>query len=424
MKRIAFLSTALAVAIGAAGHAQQPVTLEFWGGWTGPDGDVMRSIVERWNKEHPNIRVNLTTLQWTPLFQKFVLQSRAGNPPDLLGINAPAIPQWADLGTLSPIDDLVAKAKIKAADFAPVVWKAANYKGKQYGLPLDQHMHGLYINTDMFQKAGLDPKSPPRTGQALINAAVKLTVDENGKHPNEAGFNADKVKQWGLSIPVNHHGFYMWYALMAQQGETLLDGNLAKTGFDNAKSMKAWQFLNDLVFKHRVVPVGSTRNADDFRAGRTAMVIDGPWQLPAMEAQAGLKFATAPFPTVFARPAAWGAGHTLAIPTQRDKARQEAAFQVATWIAKNSELWAKAGHIPALKTAAIKAKSLPGRTAFVDQLRYEVMMPPILKSAEIFSADATSPIVVASQAALVSNKSIADLNKAMRDGIDRILAQP
>ncbi|MBB6096777.1 multiple sugar transport system substrate-binding protein [Deinobacterium chartae] len=424
MKKRAILPLALTAALASGAQAQRPMQLEFWGGWTGPDADVMRDIVAKWNKEHPNVQVKLTTQQWTPLFQKFVLQARAGNPPDLLALNAPAIPQWADLGTLTPLDDLIAKAKIKSGDFAAVVWKGSFYQGKQYGIPLDQHMHGLFINADLFRKAGLDPSKPPRTGKALVDAAIKLTVDANGKHPNEKGFDASKVRQWGLSIPTNHHGFYMWYALMAQQGETLLNSAGNQTGYDAGKSQKAWQFLNDLVFKHKVVPVGSARPADDFRAGRTAMLIDGAWQLPALEGQEGLKFVTAPFPQVFSKPAVWGAGHTLTIPAQKDKARQQAAFEVAAWIVKNSELWAKAGHIPALKTAAIKAKSLPGRSAFVNQLQAEVMVPPILKSAEVFSADATSPIVVASQAALVANKPLGDVDKAMRTALDRLLSQP
>lgn len=404
--------------------SEAPIELQFYAGFTGPDGDILEEMLKQWNTENPTMKVVLTRLQWTPLFEKLVTQAKAGTPPDLLALNAPDMGQWIDLGLLAPVDDLVKNAGLKKADFSAKAWENAQYKGKLYGFPLDQHMHGVYFNTEMFEKAGLDPKKPPRTGQELIDAAIKLTIDVNGKNPNQAGFDEKNVKQYGLGLPNNHHGFYMWYALMAQQGEGLLNKEMTKAQFDDAKGIKAWQFLSDLVFKHKVVPVGQKNPADDFRALRTAMMIDGPWQIPGMEKTPNLKWSTTRFPQVFEKDASWGSDHILTVPVQKEAKRQAAAAKLATWIAKNGDQWAKAGHIPSLKTATEKAKAMPGRGAFMDQLETEVQLPVTLKQSQLFSSAATSHIVVASQAILVANKPIADSLKAMRQGIDQVLTGP
>ena len=57
-----------------------------------------------------------------------------------------------------------------------------------------------------------------------------------------------------------------------------------KPQFKRNLAAQAWQFLQDLVYEHGIAPQGQTDYATDFLAGRTAMLIDGPWRMPALEA--------------------------------------------------------------------------------------------------------------------------------------------
>jgi len=403
---------------------QKVVQLTFWGGWTGPDGDVMRDIVKKWNADNPNIQVTLETQQWTPLFEKFITASKAGNQPDILAMHGPDIPQFVELGLLTPLDDIIAQNGLKKEDFATPAWNSNIYKGKLYGIPLDMHMHGLYYNTDLFKQAGIT--KAPATGKELIDAGIKLTVDAKGKHPNDPGFDASNVKQWGLGMNFNHHGFFQWYALINQQGDHLLTADGKKTDFEDAKGVKAWQFIEDLIFKYRIVPPGEQKPFDDFRAGKVAMLIDGPWQLPALESQPGLNWDTAPYPTVFDKPAVWGSGHTLTLPVNKNKEKQDAAIKFIVWLEQNAQLWAKSGNIPAKLSVSGSDdfKKLKGRGGFTTQLPNVVMLPGLVKEAQAFSASATSPIVQAAQAAMLKNAPPNQVNKILRDGLDSILGSP
>ena len=40
---------------GTVAAQDDPVTLEFWGGWTGPDGAIMQGLVDQWNAENPDV---------------------------------------------------------------------------------------------------------------------------------------------------------------------------------------------------------------------------------------------------------------------------------------------------------------------------------------------------------------------------------
>ncbi|MEF2245512.1 MULTISPECIES: ABC transporter substrate-binding protein [unclassified Paenibacillus] len=402
-------------------QSNEVIAIDYWGGWTGPDGDVMREMVDRFNSENPDIKVTLTTLQWTPLFEKLVTQFKVGAPPSLMAMHPQDVAQFANMGILDPVADQVG---VKKEDFDENAWNYTFYDSKQYGIPLDMHMHGLYMNTEMFEAAGLDPAKSPKTGEELIEYATKLTIDNNGKHPNEAGFDINNVKQWGIGLQNNHHAFYLWYALMTQQGEAFLSKDAKETVFDMAKSDKAWQFLQDLIYKHQVAPKGQKAPFDDFKAGLTAMAIDGPWQLAGLEGQSTMKWATGVFPQVFDKPAAWGSGHILTFPVEKDAKKREAAMKLAKWITEHSEDWAKSGNIPSKLEVQRKIISLPGREAFAEMMPYEVVLPNIPKTAQVFSATAPSPILTAGHDILLNNQEPSGVSKELKKGIDAILSQP
>lgn len=414
-------SVLLVTQVQAAG----PMELAFWGGWTGPDGDVMRAMVDQYNARHPDVHVTLTTLQWTPLFDKFLTSMRAGEGPDLMAMHPQDTAQFIEAGLLEPLSAFGKDVEVKAGDFDKNAWGYSSYKSTQYALPLDFHMHGLYYNVDLFKQAGLNPDRPPTTGDELIAAARKLTIDSAGRHPGDAGFDAKNIKQYGLSFPNNHHAFYIWFALMFQQGAGFTISG-TQVNFDDAQGIAAWKWEEDLIFKHQVVPVGQSNPAQDFLTGRTAMLIDGPWQMPAMEKQQGLNWATAPFPKVFGKLAVWGSGHILTIPKQRDRARQLAALELGQWIVKNSDFWATSGNIPVFRLASETDRfgRLKGRAAFVSMLPSEIILPNIVKSAQVFSAAAPSPIVLAAQAATLRNEDPAAIVRQLRQRIDSVLATP
>ncbi len=397
-----------------------PVKITYYGGWTGPDLDKMKALVDKFNTEQNKIQVEFTSLQWTPMFAKFLTDFKGGNPPDILALHTFEIGQFAEMGVLDP--KAVEALKLNKDDYLESAWNGSIYNGELYAVPIDVNMHALYYNTELFEKAGI--AQPPKTGEELIATGQKLTVDKNGKHPNEAGFDADNVTQYGLGFAMNHHIFYQFYGLMNQQGENPFTDSMTKLELNEEKAAKAFGFLQDLIFKHKITPKGEKSPIDDFKAGTVAMIVDGNWQMAGLET-ASVKWATAPYPQVFDKQANWGASEGLAFPLNEkaDASRKAAAAEFAKWLATNSADWAKSGQLPANKAALETAKSMPGRDAFIAELNSTYFVPAHPKATRIFSSAAPSPILTAAQDAVLNNKNPLEIVKKMKTEMDALLAQ-
>ncbi|WP_270168069.1 ABC transporter substrate-binding protein [Paenibacillus sp. SYP-B4298] len=396
-----------------------PINIDYWGGWTGPDLETMKGLVDQFNKEQSNIHVEFTSMQWTPLFTKFLTEMKVGNPPDVLAMHPFEIGQFSEMGVLD--DSLIGQVQLDKSNYSDFAWGGTMYKGTQYAVPLDVHMHGLLYNKEMFSKAGV---SAPSTGEEWIAAAQKLTIDKNGKHPNEEGFDENNVVQYGLGFSMNHHVFYQFYALVNQQGANPFTEDMSKLELDEQQAAKALGFLQDLVFKYKVVPKGQKSPVDDFTAGKVAMIVDGPWQMPKLEAST-IDWASAPYPKVFDKAAAWGAAEVLTFPVNKKATEEEkaAAVEFVKWLDRNSGAWAKSGQLPSSNAGMEAAKALPGREAFISSLDNAVLLPAHPKATQLFSSTAPSPILTAAQDAVLNNKDPLEVARELKKSMDAILAE-
>jgi len=249
-----------------------------------------------------------------------------------------------------------------------------------------------------------------------------LTTDKNGKHPGESGFDPQNVVQFGVGLNPNHHPFFQFYALLNQQGNRLLNDKRTALDFPDGDAVSAWQWLQDLFFKHYAAPPGQTAAATDFIAGKTAMMIEGVWQIPAIE-RAKMKWGTFPYPQVFKSKAVWGNIATFNLPKQSNARKKELAADFIGWILKNSLAWTRGGQHPALKSVAEmeEYKKYPGREGFRQSVPYVVVLPGIPNSAQFYSAAATSAIVTAAQNMLVQNKPVRASLEMMKSGLNALL---
>lgn len=425
MRKLAF-SLIMIVALlplGSLATAQEVVELEFWGGWTGPDGDIMDTLVQQWNAENPGIQITLTRQQWSPLFDAFVVASASNEAPDILAMHPQELAQFIVLDLLTPLDDLIAGSAILTPEnYLDSAWQPNVYEGVLYGIPLDLHMHGLYYNLDLFEQAGIE--APPTTGEELIAIGKLLTVDANGNHPDDEGFDPDNIVQYAINMHSNHHAFFQWWALYRQLGGELISEDGTECAMDIDKAAQAWQFLQDLVYKYHIAPQGQTDYARDFLSGRTAMLIDGPWQMPAFEAAAadtGFRWATSQYPQVFDEAyAVWGSGHNFTLPARvADPEKRDEALQFIEWLAANSTLWAGAGQLPAYREVmeSEEFQTMYGREAFIGMMPYEVFLPGIPLYNQIFASNAPTPMMVMAQSIMLEQ---ADPVSAAQTACDEI----
>ncbi len=401
----------------AAASTSGTTTINYYGGWTGADLDRMTKLVNEFNSSQTAVKVNFTSQQWTAMFTKFLADYQAGSTPDVVAMHTFEMGQFVKMGVLD--SDAIKAMNLNKSDYIPTAWEGSTYNGTSYGVPIDVNMHALYYNKDLFKKAGI--AKAPTNKEEFIAAAQKLTIDTNGKTAADSGFDSKNVKQYGFGFLMNHHAFYQIYGLMNQMSYNPFTSDMTKVTLDTSKVSPAIQYMEDLIFKYKVVPNGEKSPIDDFKAGKVAMVIDGNWQLSGFSA---VKFDwdTAEYPQIFDQKAVWGASELLALPKSKDAAKQKAAQTFVKWLSDNSAKWAESGQIPANLAAQKAATKLKGIDAYNAELSYVKFLPANPKAVKLFSSAAPSPILTAAQGTTLNNKNADEIVKQLESDMNKILA--
>ena len=83
-------------------------------------------------------------------------------------------------------DDL---AKLWDENLPKYMLPVGKWKGARYGIPIEHgNFQMMYINVDMFKKAGLNPDRPPKTFDEWLAAMKKLTILDAKGEPTQVGF--------------------------------------------------------------------------------------------------------------------------------------------------------------------------------------------------------------------------------------------
>jgi multiple sugar transport system substrate-binding protein len=347
IRKILYATLASAALTVGAAHATE--TIVWWDFLSGGDGVRMKAMLDEFNKEHDGkVHIDATTLEWgVPFYTKVQTSAATGQGPDVMTYHESRMPLGISTGSLSPIaPEELAAAGIKASDFGPANWKAAQgADGTQYAVPLDIHSIILYYNKDMLKKAGLlgdDGKPKGLDGAANFNAALaKLTTKDVA----------------GLSVPNDGAtGWRIFYTLLNQQdGQFFKDGKFLD-GDNLAKAETALAEMQSWV-KSGATPANTEYPASIalFTSGKAAMHINGVWEVPTMVdlAKKGQLFdwGAIQIPTFYAHPATWADSHSFAIPNRVgnpvDPAKRKLVLDAVHWFNQHSLEWAGGGHVPA-----------------------------------------------------------------------------
>ena len=95
-----------AMAAETEAAASDPITISFWCNFTGSDGDVLREIVDDYNKTNTdNVTVNIDIMDYQTLQAKLPTAVSTGNGPDFILAGIELMQQYKDYDMLEPIDD-------------------------------------------------------------------------------------------------------------------------------------------------------------------------------------------------------------------------------------------------------------------------------------------------------------------------------
>jgi multiple sugar transport system substrate-binding protein len=264
-----------------------------------------KQSVAQFMQQHPNIHVTIELTPWGQYWQKLGTEFAAANAPDVFWDHLAYYPQFVQLGQLMNLSPLIQQDNIDMSQYYPTLVKQWTYNGNVYGLPKDWDTIAILYNKQIFQKMGLPAPTNltwnPTDGGTFLQLAQKLTLDQNGKHPTDAGFDPKHIKQYGYVSENNaQEGFWNFIAM---NGGTLLDKPFGQNfQLNQPPSQQALQFLVDLVNKYHVSPPATETNNNSsiaiqlFEGGHAAMVSAGSWELSGVVQQASIPWGVAQLP--------------------------------------------------------------------------------------------------------------------------------
>jgi len=254
---------------------------------------VAKLIAEEFEKANPDIEVKIVGTQHSGLVERFIINIKAGNPPDLADVGTPPT-ALISRGYLLDITDMVQES-MPMEDFVESALALYSRGGRIYGMPYRVEAQGLYWNKNMFKEAGLE--GPPTTLDEFITDAQKLTIDKTGD---------GVIDQWGYVLNLAGQeatGWWWVFPIMENLGRKVVNLETGEVHIDSPEGIAMFKYLNDLINKYKVVSsesiaYGWTETQDIFIRGISAMARQIPQFLDKLELEApDLNIAIAPFPT-------------------------------------------------------------------------------------------------------------------------------
>jgi multiple sugar transport system substrate-binding protein len=314
-----------------------PVTISFWHAYNPVETEMMDgTVIPAFEAAYPDIKVESVNVPYDQFRRKLLTAIAGGTAPDLIRADIIWVPEFADMGALARLDEVMADFdEYKEAVFPGPL--STNYlNGHYYGLPLDTNTRVLVYNIGMFEDAGI--AGPPETMDDFLDACEKIKALGEDKYCfADGGTYAWAVNPWIWSFGGD----------VTDPDITVASGYL-----DGPDTKVAYEFLKNLVdmgYMHPGILGGGVDTWGGFGNNEIAMILEGPWFPPFFGMDTAYDFALMP---------AGPAGHISVVGGedivmfQQSKNKEAAAEFIRFLLSEEIQLTlSEVGQMPVIKSA-------------------------------------------------------------------------
>src|SRR5437667_296429 len=224
--RTVAVTAVVAMALAAPSSWAQPKKLVFWTHWEqNPEFNKFYETRGKDFGQKTGYEVQVVTVPYQGYEAKYLaaLMGKSGAPDIFMGMTHHWCGQY-DFCDKMPAD----LARTWDENLPKYMLNVGKWKGTRYGIPIEHgNFQQMYIDTELFKKAGLDPDKPPKTLDDWLAAMKKLTVLDAKGEPTQVGF---ALRHKGHPVGITDKFLPFAHAF----GARMLSPNLEK-GTGNAK---------------------------------------------------------------------------------------------------------------------------------------------------------------------------------------------
>ena len=323
------------------------------------NGVELQKLTDQFNSSQSKIHVNLVVqTSYQDTFTKVQSGLSTGVLPDVAMLTDTDTQAAIDTQAFVPVQDCISSQGYATSDYLP---RAINYykvAGKQWAMPFGVSGPVLYYNKLAFQKAGLDPNSPPSSLPSMVQAAQALKDKGQG----------------GMGLVLDPWHLETWLATansLFANNDNGRASRATKTVFNDATGLSIFSNLNTLVNSgsattNSVQGSGRYDNLLGTGSGKYGMTIDTSAALGTIEQllasgqYPNVQLGVAPFPKLASNSTGGveTGGNALWISKKSGATKIAAAWQYITWMLStaNNAAWAAAtGYVP-IRTSSADSK--------------------------------------------------------------------
>ncbi len=240
--------------------------VEIWYYWeTESHQQLLNGLIEDYNSSQDAITVTANYIPFADFKKQLSIGVVSEELPDIVIIDNPDHAAYAAMGIFADLTDKLADYP-DLAQYYEGPMNSLTIDGRIYGIPFGSNNLCLFYNEDMLKAAGCEV---PKTWDELVDVAKKTTTDS--------------VFGLGLSGLQNEEGTFQFLPFLWSTGATSYEMN-------SEGGIKALQLYKDLIdsgaMSKEVINWTQGDAMNQFISGNLAMMINGPWQVPTMRAEA------------------------------------------------------------------------------------------------------------------------------------------
>ncbi|SDK86980.1 ABC transporter substrate-binding protein [Aliiruegeria lutimaris] len=413
----------LGALISGGAASVQAADLEFYFpvGVNAPAVATIEELTNKWAAQNPQHTVKAVYAgNYEETTTKALTAAQAGDPPQVAVLLSIDLFTLVEEDVILPISDIATTAEDQAwmDGFYPAFMSDSRFEGKTYSIPFQRSTPVLYFNKDAFRAAGLDPETPPKTWDEMIEMGKKLVVkDDNGN-----------VTQWGTRIPtLGLGGAWLFGGLVVSKGDVLSTETGTEARFDTPATTAALEFLVQLsdegVMQPGGISWGDTPKA--FLEGQTASMWTSTGNLAFINENAEFDWGVGFLPGGDGPGAPLGGGNFYIFKETTDEEREAALDFIKFMTApENAARWSIAtGYVAprpdTWETPEMKAYSekLPQALVALDQLPYAYREFATFQRAKV-----TQYLVDAIESVVTGGSTAAEALAKAQEGADSVLS--
>ena len=249
------------------------LTFAFWGDPS--EFDATKAILDTYNGLQDKVIVNPLQIGRDEYNETLQTMATGDNMPDCGMVAEDTVIGWARDGLLLPYDIY------EGQENKPLDYITFKFEGNTVAYSAANEVLALWYNKKMFDEA--DIPYPPATldeawtWEEFIDVAKKLTLDANGNHPGDAGFDKNNITQYGAYV--NQYTWQLEVWALSNGGRWFSEDGTSIV-FDDA-AIEGMQKVFDLHLVENVAPFidGTVDNGFGLSlgAGNVAMCTEGQW---------------------------------------------------------------------------------------------------------------------------------------------------